>query len=133
MSEDLPTCATFCNTERMTTHAVHEFAEWDLADRMSKALRVSGVKVGDMADYLGMSRASVSNWINGRITPDKRTLRLFALRTGAPFEWLSTGAEPSGMGPDDGNARPSDYKAGVFPMTEYRSFRRVTPVPYLVA
>lgn len=113
MSRGLRMCATFCNTERMTTHAVQEFAEWDLADRMSKALRVSGVKVGDMADYLGMSRASVSNWINGRITPDTRTLRLFALRTGAPYEWLRTGAEPDDNGPEGGNVRPIDYKAGV--------------------
>jgi len=30
--------------------------EWDVADRMRKSLRVSGVGVQDMADYLGMSR-----------------------------------------------------------------------------
>ena len=30
--------------------------EWDVADRMRKSLRASGVGVQDMADYLGMSR-----------------------------------------------------------------------------
>ncbi len=65
--------------------------EFDLADRMRKALRTSGVGVQEMADYLGVARNTVSTWINGRIVPDTRTLRLWALRTGVPFEWLERG------------------------------------------
>ena len=64
---------------------------WDLADRMRKALRVADVAVIDMADYLGVTRGTVSTWINGRIAPSRQTLRLWALRTGVPFEWLETG------------------------------------------
>ena len=63
--------------------------EWDLADRMRKALRESGTGVSDMADYLDVSRTAVSNWINGRIVPGRQTLMLWAIRTGVPLEWLT--------------------------------------------
>jgi len=44
-----------------------------------------------MADYLGVSRQSVGNWMNGRIEPSQQTLRLWAMRTGVSFEWLAGG------------------------------------------
>jgi transcriptional regulator with XRE-family HTH domain len=44
-----------------------------------------------MAAYLDVSRTSVSNWINGRIEPSTQTLRLWALRCGIDYEWLTTG------------------------------------------
>jgi transcriptional regulator with XRE-family HTH domain len=72
--------------------------EFDLADRLRRALRVSDVSVQEMSEYLGVSRGAVSTWINGRITPGRQTLRLFALRTGFPFEWLESG-EVSGPAP----------------------------------
>lgn len=64
---------------------------WDLADRMRKSLRTSGVSIEDMANYLGVSRRSVSNWTGGRIEPSTQTLRLWALRCGVPYEWLCHG------------------------------------------
>lgn len=68
---------------------------WDEADRMRKALRHAGVGVQEMADYLGVARNTVSSWINGRIRPSKQTMRLWAIRCGVPFDWLS-GAHGSG-------------------------------------
>lgn len=62
---------------------------WDVADRMRKALRHAGIGVQEMADYLGVSRTSASNWINGRIAPSTQTLRLWALRTGTSYDWLA--------------------------------------------
>jgi transcriptional regulator with XRE-family HTH domain len=41
-----------------------------------------------MADYLGVSRQSVGNWMTGRIEPSLQTLRLWALRCGVSYEWL---------------------------------------------
>ena len=70
--------------------------EWDVADRLRKSLRASGVGVQVMADYLGMSRNSISNWINGRAVPDHRTLMLWAMRTGVPLPWLEHGETPEG-------------------------------------
>jgi transcriptional regulator with XRE-family HTH domain len=91
--------------------------EFDLADRMRKALRASGTGVQEMADYLEVGRNTVSTWINGRIVPSAQTIRLWALRTGVPYAWLRTGTEnPRQAGPDggarlprvDSNHQPSD-------------------------
>ena len=89
--------------------------EFDLADRMRRALRISGVTVQDVADYLGVARNTVSTWINGHIVPSKQTLRLWAMKTGVPFAWLETGTAPAddGKGPDsyttrDLNPEPAD-------------------------
>lgn len=66
---------------------------------MRKALRQAGVAVSEMAEYLDVTRGSVSNWINGRVAPSVQTLRLWALRTGVPYEWLVTGeVGPAGPG-----------------------------------
>lgn len=65
--------------------------EWDAADRMRKSLRHAGVEVQEMAAYLGVSRASVGNWINGHNRPSRATMMLWALRCGVPAEWLMSG------------------------------------------
>lgn len=69
--------------------------EWDLADRMRKALRHAELGVQEVADYLEVNRNTVSNWINGRITPSTQTLRLWALRCGVSYGWLR-GEPPAG-------------------------------------
>ncbi len=86
----------------MSTSAEHpEVPQFDLADRMRKALRTSGLNQEEMADYLGVSRNTVSNWVNGHwSTPPKRAyLRLWALRTGVPLEWLEHGEVTPANGP----------------------------------
>ena len=87
--------------------------EWDLADRMRKALRVSGVGVQEMADYLDVARNTVSTWINGRITPNRQTQRLWALRCGVSYEWISTGTEATGPGPGTGIPVPIGHPASI--------------------
>ena len=72
--------------------------QWDTADRMRKALRQAGLGVAEMAAYLDVSRTSVSNWINGRIEPSTQTLRLWALRCGVSYEWLTDGKIPGPRG-----------------------------------
>lgn len=56
---------------------------------MRKALREAGISVQEMADYLGVARNTVSTWINGRIEPSTQTLRLWALRCGVDYDWLT--------------------------------------------
>ena len=68
--------------------------QWDVADRLRKSLRASGVSVGDMADYLEVHRNSVGAWLNDRTRPDHRTLMLWAMRTGVPLPWLEHGESP---------------------------------------
>ena len=92
--------------------------EWTQGDRMHKSLRLTGISVQEMADYLGVARNTVSTWINDRNTPNQRTMMLWAVRTGYPQHWLERGhvlgelplecqqcaardsnPEPAGMGP----------------------------------
>jgi transcriptional regulator with XRE-family HTH domain len=65
--------------------------QWDVADRMRKALRSADIGLQEIADYLGVSRHSAGRWINGGITPSTQTLRLWALRCGVTYEWLVSG------------------------------------------
>lgn len=81
--------ARSCDSDRMSESTSERVPEWDTADRMRKALRDASIEIRDMADYLGVSRSSVSNWINGRIRPSKQTLRLWSLRCGVPMTWLT--------------------------------------------
>jgi transcriptional regulator with XRE-family HTH domain len=74
--------------------------KWDLADRMRKSLRATGISVQEMADYLDVSARTVSNWINGHIEPTTQTARHWALRTGIPYEWYCHGSKkPCDLGP----------------------------------
>jgi transcriptional regulator with XRE-family HTH domain len=75
--------------------------EWDMADRMRKALRVSELGVQEIAESLEVSRNAVSAWINGRNTPRDRDVKMFAMRTGVDYDWLRFGASvhPPGLEP----------------------------------
>lgn len=75
--------------------------EFDMADRLRKALRHADVGVQEIADYLGVSRNTVGAWINGRTPPATAFVRLWAMRTGVPFEWLQNGTSPH-RGPGEG-------------------------------
>ena len=97
-------------TQAPTTEQVPEF---DLADRMRKALRHSDVGVQEMADYLEVSRGAVGTWINGRNRPSPQTVRLWALRCGVPFEWLRHGVVDSVQPGPGGGAARSSRGAGV--------------------
>mgnify|MGYP003582546071 CR=1 FL=1 len=100
------------------SHDWDERLSFDKADRMRRALRVSDIAVGEMADYLQVSRNTVTAWINGRNEPRRRDLAAFALRTGFPVAWLETGEAPHDGGAPDGgitshlgesNSRPNHY------------------------
>ena len=87
------TACTVCESFLMSTQpdGPPGVPEWDLSDRMRKALRHSAMSVEDMAAYLGVTRRSISNWVNGHVPPSKQTLRLWALRCGVDFNWLCHG------------------------------------------
>lgn len=101
-------CMSWCNTRIMST-ALHESApEFDLADRLRKALRHSGISVQDMAAYLDVSRNTIGRYVNGHTVPDRRTMLLWAMRTGVAVEWLERGDIPAPVGPGSGT-KPTDY------------------------
>lgn len=76
----------------MTTTRSHErtpaIPEFDLADYMTKALRLSGLSVSEMAEQLGVTRETVGRWINGRGEPKRGALIAWAAITGVDLAWL---------------------------------------------
>lgn len=87
--------------------------QWDAADRIRKALRTAGIGVQEIADYLEVSRTSVSNWINGRIDPPPQSVRLIAMRCGVSYTWLRTGeASTDSDGPTPGPGTTSSFAQG---------------------
>lgn len=62
-----------------------------LGDRMRKAMQVAGVSNQDMADYLGVSRNTISNLIHDKVPAKRQTIMLWALRTGVALSWLESG------------------------------------------
>lgn len=86
---------------------------WDTADRIRKALRTAGIGVQEIADYLEVSRTTVSNWINGRIDPPAAAMRLIAMRCGVSYSWLRTGKTGTeNDGPTPGPGTTSSFAEG---------------------
>ena len=91
-------------------------------DRMRKAMDVAGISVNELAAEFGVNRNTVSRWLNDLNEPSVKTLKVFAMRTGAPLAWLITGDLNENPPPsDDGggnvssllsesNRRPSHYE-----------------------
>lgn len=111
-------CNALCMSEATVTERV---PQWDVADRMRKALRESDVGVQEIADYLGVARNTVSTWINGKIRPSTQTLRLWAMRCAVDYDWLATGQTPDELGPrptltsDDGEAANGGTRPPMWP------------------
>lgn len=74
--------------------------EWTLGDRLRKSIEHAGVGVGEMAEYLEVDRNTVSNYIHDKVRVPGAVIRLWAIRTGVPLEWLRTGSSP--FGPNGG-------------------------------
>lgn len=98
----------------MTTQRVERIPVVTLGWRLKLALGDDSVK--GMADYLDVSRATISRWMADKGAPPKRGyLRLWAMRQGVPLEWLETGEAPA-----DG---PTGTTAPVADMNRYRQTR----------
>ena len=81
--------------------------QFDESDRLRKALQVAGMTQEDMSDYLGVSRGTVRNWLNGHTTIKRAARIAWALRTGVPVVWLETGTAPV----DDDGGRVVSHNA----------------------
>ena len=93
--------------------------EWTIADRLRKARESAGYGSKEFAEHTSMARATISAAENGHRVPSKANVRLWALATGVPFEWIMNGEVPQPAGPDEGlrshlgesNPRPIHYIA----------------------
>ena len=74
----------------------------DLADRLAKSLQVSGISVAEMAAYMEVHRNSVGAWLNRRSQPRPANVRLWAMRTGVPYQWLRDGVWPEDQPEESG-------------------------------
>ncbi len=83
--------------------------QWDVADRLQKALRLAGMSAPEMARFLSVHRNTMNNWLNGKTAPNHRTLLLWSMKTGVPLPWLEGGDETPTWAPRDSNAQPTDY------------------------
>lgn len=78
--------------------SVGQIPEWTLGWRMQRALAHAGISVNDIADEMGVSRATISRWINDKGAPPRIAyIKQWAFRTGVPYEWLAN-MDPSGRG-----------------------------------
>lgn len=85
---------------------------WTLGWRMQRALAHAGISVNEIAEEMGVSRATISRWINDKGAPPRAAyLKQWALRTGVPYLWL-TDMDPTGRG---GQMIKATQKAQVTP------------------
>ncbi len=84
---------------------------WTIADRLRKARESAGYEQREFAERTSMARGTISAAENGHRVPSRANMRLWALATGVPFEWLETGRVPH----DDGT--PLVGPAGIEPTT----------------
>lgn len=92
----------------MSTETSHPpgIPEWTLGWRLQRSLAHATMTTGDMADELGVARSTISRWVNdGKGRPKAAYLKMWALRTGVPYEWLRDGIAPHH---DGGPGTPSD-------------------------
>lgn len=76
---------------------VGQIPEWTLGWRMQRALAHAGISVNEIADEMGVSRATISRWINDKGAPPRTIyLKEWALRTGVPLGWLAGDPSPRG-------------------------------------
>ena len=66
--------------------------DWTLGWRMQRALAHAEVSVEEIAEEIGVSRSTVSRWLNDRgMPPRPGYIKLWALRTGVDHGWLIGG------------------------------------------
>ena len=80
---------------------------FDLGDRLRRSLRITDIGVAEIAEELGVSRVTVSKWLNGRAEPSRATMMAWSMATGVPLRWLLTGEVP-----EDGDAPRPDGPEG---------------------
>lgn len=68
--------------------------EFDLADRIRKAMRVSGLNQAELGALVGVSGSAVSEWARGKVTPARHHIERIASATDVPLDWLLNGTSP---------------------------------------
>lgn len=68
--------------------------KFDLTDRLRKAREVAGMSQDQLAERMGVSRSTVSNYEAGVTTNPRRiVIKGWAEETGCDYDWLMFGEE----------------------------------------
>lgn len=78
----------------MTAPQTGQIPAWSLADRLRKARKFADLSQIELADQMGIARASVANYENARTTPSRPVLLSWALTCGVSLEWLAGSPHP---------------------------------------
>lgn len=70
---------------------------WTLADRLRKAREAAGLEQGQLSSVANIARTTISNAENGRSTPSRATIALWAMATGVSRTWLQTGEDSDSL------------------------------------
>jgi transcriptional regulator with XRE-family HTH domain len=90
-----------------------EIPEWTLGWRLQRALAHAGIGAQEMADELGVTRSTVSRWMNDRGGPPRLIyVRQWALLTGVPASWVLGIDESSPRGEVDTKGDTRRYHTG---------------------
>lgn len=70
---------------------------WTLADRLRKSRESAGLEQDELASVAGISRATISAAENGRRSPSRATLAMWAMATGVSRSWLADGIDSDAL------------------------------------
>ncbi|QHO92220.1 XRE family transcriptional regulator [Actinomyces sp. 432] len=87
----------------MTINAAVGFIPtFTIHDRLRKAREAACLEQAELAEQIGVSRASISAYESGRVAKPRRiVVNAWSLATGVPVQWLITGIAPT---PEDDGA-----------------------------
>lgn len=107
-------------------HNYGNVPEWDLHDRLQKALRVRDITPTELAKELGVHRNTINNYLAGRSPIDRRTILAWAMACGVSPVWLEHGsaAIPPPSGGNDGFSS-GDTRTGVWDRPRSRALELV--------
>lgn len=80
-------------------HVTPEMLEFDLADRIRKAMRVARLDQTELGRIIGVTGSAISGWSRGNYTPGPEHLEAIAVATGVPLGWLAHGPDPRPLSP----------------------------------
>ena len=77
---------------------------WSLGKRMQVIRQAANLEQRDMAERLGVSRSTISNWERGHVEPTFSQVVRYAKESGQSLEWLAEGVSCATR---DSNPQPS--------------------------
>ena len=78
----------------MTVTETGRVPAWSLGDRLRKAREIAGFTQQELADQIGVARASVVNYETGRTEPNRPVLFSWATACQVDFGWLAGSPHP---------------------------------------